>query len=134
VTRAMRRTLFIVICFATLAAACWERHAESNDRRSSFVADGHIYRVELTGWRFPLVHDPLSLLLDRTRRATLTLELPRIEGVIDGAEIPVSADKLQFVGRVVVDNLEMQVDLYYDDGRPLSWNGEYRLVQTDVSR
>lgn len=130
----MRRTLFIVICFAALAAACWERYAESNDGRARFVADGDIYRVELTGWRFPLVHDPLSLLLGRTRRATLTLELPRIEGVIDGREIPVGADKLRYVGRVVVTNRKMQVDLYYDDRRPLSWNDEYTLVPTDGTR
>jgi hypothetical protein len=76
----LRRTLFIVICLATLAGACWERHAESNDRRAYFVADGNIYRVELTGWRFPLVHDPLALLIGCTRRATLTLDLARLEG------------------------------------------------------
>ena len=133
-TPAQRRNLFIVICFATLAAAFWERHAERNDGRAYFVADGRIYRVELTGWRFPLVHDPLSLLLDRTRRATLTLELPRIEGVIDGSEIPVRADKLRFAGRVVVTNRKMQVDLYYDDRRPLSWNDEYTLVAADGTR
>ena len=133
-TPTMRRTLFTVICFATFAAACWERHADSNDGRAYFVADGHIYRVELTGWRFPLVHDPLSLLLDRTRRATLTMELPRIEGVIDGREIPVGPDKLRYVGRVVVTNRKMQVDLYFGDRRPLSWNDEYTLVPTDGTK
>jgi hypothetical protein len=130
----MRRTLFIVICLATLAAACWERHAERNDGRAYYVADGHTYRVELTGWRFPLVHDPLSLLLGRTRRATLTMNLPRIEGVIDGGEILVGPDKLRYVGQVVVTNRKMQVDLYYDDRRPLSWNDEYTLVPTDGTR
>ena len=127
----MSRTLFIVIGCATLAGACWERHAESNDRRAYFVADGQSYRVELTGWRFPLVHDPLSLLVERTRRATLTLELPRIEGAIDGSEIPVSPDKLRYVGRVVVTNRKMQVDLYYNDRHPLPWNDEYTLVARD---
>jgi hypothetical protein len=134
VTPKMRRTLIAIICLATLAAACWERHAERNDGRAYFVADGHIYRVELTGWRFPLVHDPLSLLLERTRRATLTLELPRVEGLIDGREIPVSPDKLRYVGRVVVTNRKMQVDLYYEDRRPLSWNDEYTLVPRDGNR
>jgi hypothetical protein len=133
-TPTMRRTLFIVIGSATLAAACWERHAERNDGRAFFVADGHIYRVELTGWRFPLVHDPLSLLLESTRRATLTVELPRIEGVIDGGEIPVGADKLRYVGRVVITNRKMQVDLYYDDRRPLSWNDDYTLVPSVGTR
>ena len=129
----MRRILFIGICLAALVAACWERHAERNDGRAYFVPQGHIYRVELTGWRFPLVHDPLSLLLDRTRRANLTMELPRIEGVIDGSEISVGEGTLRWVGRVVVTNRRMQVDLYQSDGRPLSWNDEYTLVPADAT-
>jgi hypothetical protein len=134
VTPTMRRTLFTAICFATLAAACWERYADRNDGRAYFVADGDIYRVELTGWRFPLVHDPLSLLVESTRRATLTMDLPRIEGVIDGGEIPVGPDKLRYDGRVVITNRKMQVDLYYNDRRPLSWNDEYRLAPTEGTR
>jgi len=97
VTPTMKRTFFTVICVATLAVACWERHAESNEQRGYFVSDGHTYRVELTGWRFPLVHDPLSFLLEHTRKATLTMELPRLEDVVDGSEIPVSPDKLRHV-------------------------------------
>ena len=128
---AMRRRLLVGIFVAGLAAACWERHAERNDDRAYFTAGGNVYRVELKGWRFPLVHDPLSLLLERTRRETLTMELPRIEGVIDGSEIPVSPDKLRYVGRVVITKRKMKVGLYYTDRRPLPWNDEYTLVQTD---
>ena len=130
----MRRTLLIAIFVAALAAACWERYASRNDQRAYFAADGNVYRVELTGWRFPLVHDPISLLVERTRRATLTLNLPRIDGVIDGTEIPVDPDKLRYVGRVVIANRKMQVDLSFDDGRPLPWNDEYTLVQRDLER
>ena len=133
-THRTRRTLFILIGVAALAAVFWQRHAETNDGRAYFVADAGVYRVELTGWRFPLVHDPLSLLLDRTRRDTLTLELPRLEGVIDGKEIAVDADKLRYRGRVVITNRRMEVDLYYDDQRPLPWNDEYTLVPRDGSR
>ena len=126
----MRRPLFLGIFLATLAAACWERHAERNDDRAYFTRNGDVYRVELKGWRFPLVHDPLSLLVERTREATLTMELPRIEGVIDGNEIPVAPDKLGYVGRVVISKRKMNVDLYYqNDRRPLSWNDDYTLVQ-----
>ena len=133
-TTAMRRSLYIVIGVGILAAVCWERYAERNDGRAYVVADGHIYRVELTGWRFPLMHDPVSLLLGRTRTATLTMELPRIEGVIDGGEILVGPDKRRYAGRVVVTNRKMQVDLYYDDRHALSWNDEYTLVPTDGTR
>lgn len=122
------RRLFIVIAVAALAGACWERYAERNDERAYFTRDGTVYRVEMTGRRFPLVHDPLSLLLERTRESTFTLELPRIEGAIEGTEI-----HHHYRGRVVFTNGKMQVDLYEDDEgsrRPLSWNDEYTLLPT----
>ena len=90
--------------------------------------------MQLTGWRFPLVHDPLSLLLNRTRKATLTMGLPRIEGVIDGGEIRVGEGTLRYGGRVVVTNRTMQIDLYGNDRGPLSWNDEYTLVPTGDAR
>lgn len=131
-TPTLRRSLFVALCVALFAGACWDRHAESNDERAYFVRDGNKYRVTMTGWRFPLVHDPISLLLERTHEETFTLDLPRIEGVIEGTEIAVSPDKLRYVGRVVIADGKMNVDLYYDDDerprRPLPWNDEYTLV------
>lgn len=129
-----RRLLFIAIGFLILAAACWERIAERNHERAYFARDGHVYRVEMKGLRFPLVHDPVSLLLARTRETTFTLELPRIDGVIDGTEIQRSGD-YRYLGRVVITRGKMEVDLYYpDEGtrRPLSWNDEYTLVPKDT--
>lgn len=129
-----RRLVLIAIGFATLAAACWERHAESNEERAHFVRDGHVYRVEIKGRRFPLVHDPVSLLLSRTYEATFTLELPRIDGVIEGTEIQRSGD-YRYLGRVVITKGKMDVDLYYpDEGtrRPVSWNDEYTLVPKET--
>jgi hypothetical protein len=128
----MRRSLFIALFVATFAAVCWERHAERNDERAYFARDGHIYRVEMKGQRFPLVHDPVSLLLGRTYEETFTMELPRIEGDIEGTEIGPSRGSRPYAGRVVITKSKMKVDLYYIDGgtrRPLSWNDEYRLVQ-----
>jgi hypothetical protein len=130
-----RRALFTAIAFATLAAVCWQRRAERNDERAYFARDGHIYRVEMKGRRFPLVHDPVSFLVSRTYEATLTMELPRIEGVIEGTEIPVASGKLPYVGRVVITKQKMKVDLYYDSSEPprnpLPWNDEYTLVPRD---
>jgi hypothetical protein len=128
----LKRLFLVAICFATLAAACWGRYAESNDEHAYLAGDGQIYRVEMKGWRFPLVHDPVSLLLGRTRETTVTMELPRIEGVIDGSEIPVGRDKIRYLGQVVISNRKMKVALYYKDGRPLLWNDEYTLVQRET--
>lgn len=128
-----KRRTFIAICFATLAAIFWQRHAESNEEHAYFAKDGHTYRVEIKGWRFPLVHDPLSLLLNRTSEETFTMELPRIEGAIEATEIPVSPEKRRYTGTVVISKGKMKLDLYYDDAsegtrRPLTWNDEYTLV------
>jgi hypothetical protein len=122
----MTRMLFVGAGVVILAAACWTRYAERNHERAYVTRDGQIYRVELKGRRFPLVHDPLSLVVASTYEETFTLELPRIEGVIEGAEI-----HHRYLGRVVISNGRMTVDLYQpDEGarRPLSWNDEYVLM------
>ena len=121
------------LCCATLAWAFWERHAETNEDRAHVAKDGSGYHVEMKGWRFPLVHDPLSLLVERTYEDTLTLDLPRIDGVIEGNEIPVRPGTLRYVGRVVVDGGTMKVDLYYEDvdegsRHALPWNDGSTLV------
>lgn len=82
-----------------------------------------------------MAHDPISAILGRTYEETLTIEIPRIEGEIDGSEIPVSPDKLPYVGRVVIMKDKMKVELYYDDPSdtrvPLPWNDEYTLAPKD---
>ena len=132
----MKRILVIAICLAVLALACRERYAQTNDDRAYFVRDGDAYRVVMRGRRLPLVHDPVSLLLIRTYDETFTMQLPRIDGLIQASEIPVPGE-VRYVGRVVIDRGTMTVDLYYDDvdegtRRPLRWNDEYTLVERDT--
>ncbi len=134
-SRTIRRALLIALCGAMVAAACWHRYASTNDDRAYVTRDGQLYRVTLTGWRFPLVHDPLSILVERTRQETLTLELPRIDGVIQGTEIPVEEGRLRYVGQVRIADGKMTVELFYADSdgrRPTPWNDEYTLVHRDT--
>ncbi len=129
-----RRPLIIILGVAALAGACLERFVERNHGRAYYTKEGQVYRVEMKGLRFPLIHDPLSLLLERTREETFTLELPRIDGVIEGSEIPRGSAAYRYFGRVVITSGKMQVDLYYpDEGvrRPSSWNDEYTLLPKD---
>ena len=131
-----RRRVFVAIALATLAAACWERLAQRNYDRATCARQGDVYQIEMRGLRFPLVHDPLSLVLARTREDRFTLELPRIEGVIDGKEI-VRSGSYRYLGSVVITNGRMKVDLYFpdEDGRrALSWNDEYTLVPKESNR
>jgi hypothetical protein len=90
----------------------------------------------MTGWRLPMAHDPFSLVLNRTRPAHFTLTLPRIEGVVEGADVRGSGGQ-RYAGRVVITQLKMEVELYDVDGgerHALPWNGEYTLVYKDASR
>jgi len=110
--------------------------ATGNDEHAYVVKKGPGYVVEMKGRRRLMAHDPISAILGRTYEETLTMELSRLEGVIDGAEIPVGPDHIRYVGRVVIESGRMKVDLYYGNRRDdpeaaLSWNGEYRLVQRD---
>ena len=93
------------------------------------------YLVQMRGKRRYHAHDPISGINPGTYEDGLVLELPRIEGVVEGSEIPVDPGRLSYGGRVVITNGKMKVDLYYViDGPkdPLSWNGEYTLVQKNI--
>jgi hypothetical protein len=104
-----------------------------NYERAYFTKNGASYFVEMKGTRRLMVHDPFSALRGQTYEETLMLELPRIDGVIIGSEIPVPPDKLRYAGQIVITKNKMKVDLYYDDGSkaPLPWNGKYTLVQKE---
>ena len=130
VTPTMRRIFLTAICLAALASAC---SRTGNYESAYYVRHGATYFVEMKGRRRLLAHDPLSALRGRTYEETLTLELPRIEGAIDGAEIPAAPGYLGYTGRVVITKAKMKVELYYDDDskHPLPWNGEYTLVLKD---
>jgi hypothetical protein len=79
-----------------------------------------------------MAHDPFSAIRGRTYEETLTIQVPRIEGVIEGSEIPVPPGKLRYAGRIEIKNSKMRVDLQYDRTKvPLPWNGEYTLVEKD---
>jgi hypothetical protein len=125
----------MVICLATLVSAC---SAVSNDEVAHFTMRGSGYLVEMKGRRRLMTHDPISAVRGRTYEETLTIELPRIEGVIEGTEIQVKQGDLRYVGRVIITNATMKVDLYYDDRDehsqvPLLWNGDYTLVRRDAT-
>ena len=133
--RTRRHVSFIVIWFATLVSAC---SAVGNDERAYFAKHGSSYLVELKGRRRLMAHDPVSAVRGRTYEENLTIELPRIEGAIEGSEIPVRPGYLRYTGRVVITKDKMKVDLYYDNRDdntkvPLTWNGEYTLVKRNTT-
>jgi hypothetical protein len=130
-----KRIFLIAALLVPLLSGC---SRVGNYERAYFDKHGARYLVEMKGTRRLMAHDPFSAIRGRTYEETLTIDLPRIEGVIEGSEIPVMPGKLRYAGRVVITKGEMEVDLYYDDREdntkvPLLWNGEYTLVQRDTS-
>ena len=126
----IRHRLVAVAYLLLLMPAC---ASTGNYERAYFTKAGPNYWVEMKGTRRLMAHDPFSALRGGTYEETLTLELPRIEGVIKGSEIPVPPDKLRYTGEIVITKNKMKVDLYYDERsvntkRPLPWNDEYTLV------
>ena len=124
------KRVFLAACVLILMAAC---SRTGNYERAYFDKKGASYLVEMKGTRRLMAHDPVSAIRGRTYEETLTITIPRIEGVIEGTEIPVMPGKLRYGGRIVITKSKMKVDLYYDDREdntqvPLPWNGEYTLV------
>ena len=128
----MKQVSFVAaICLTTLVSACT---GAGNDEHAYFTARGSTYMVELKARRRLMAHDPVSAIRGRTYEETLTLELPRIEGVVEGPDIPVRPGSLRYAGRIVIAGRKMNVELYYDNRDegskvPLPWNGEYTLMQ-----
>ena len=127
----MKRSLLAMCLFLMLMLAC---SRVGNYETAYFEQQGSAYLVELKGTRRLMAHDPISAIRGRTYEETLTMQLPRIEGVIKGAEIPVSPGKLRYTGQIAITKGKMKIELYYDDPgsstrRALPWNGDYTLVQ-----
>lgn len=130
----MRHVFPAAVCVLALMPAC---STAGNYERAYFEKHGAGYLVEMKGTRRLLAHDPVSAAKGETYEETFTIEIPRIEGVIEGSEIPVMPGKLRYAGRIVITKSKMKVDLYYDDHDdntrvPLLWNGEYTLVPRDT--
>ena len=87
-----------VALFALLAGCA----RTGNHERANFTKAGSKYLIELKGDRRRMAHDPLSAIFNGTYEETLTLELPRIEGVIQGSEIPAPAAKLRYIGTISI--------------------------------
>lgn len=130
----LKRTLKIVLPVVLVLAVGYSctRDKTRNDEIASVTRAGEMYRIELKGIRYLMVHDPIALLMRRTYEETYVLTVPRIEGVVAGGEIPVKRGHYKLLGGIAFAGGRMTVDLYYDNyddkiRDPLSWNGEYSL-------
>jgi hypothetical protein len=103
-----------------------------NNKTATIEKVENLYVVTLTGKRILMSHDLISLLKRKTYLDTFKVSVPRVEGVINGQEIPTEEGHYKMLGTIVFDGDEMKIDLYYDNyddsiQYPLSWNGEYKI-------
>ena len=128
--RALKIAAVVAVVLA-LAYAC-ARDKTSNDEIATVARDGESYRITMTGTRYLMVHDPISALQRPTYRATRVLDVPRLTGTVEGAEIPVPPGHYKLLGQIAFDGGRMTVALSRDNTDdnirdPLSWNGTYTL-------
>jgi hypothetical protein len=115
--------LVLVIYFNT--------HGPSNDDTATIEDVGDGYQITLTGQRLYMVHDPISFLMSETYPDSVTIHVPRANGLINGQELQ-QAQGHETLGTLKIDNEKINVDLYYENSddktkEPFSWNGDYRL-------
>jgi hypothetical protein len=72
-----------------------------NYEQAYFSKHGSVYLVELKGKRYLLAHDPVSAILGKTSEETFEIEIPRIDGTIDGSEIRVERGCYKYSGSIV---------------------------------
>lgn len=134
----IKRTLKIALPLLLVLAGAYNcMHDKTrNYETATITRDGELYRIELTGTRYLMVHNPFALLMMPTHEATYVLSVPRIEGAVTGGEIPVERGYYKLLGGIAFEGDRMTVDLYYDNyddkiRDPLSWNGDYTIKPTE---
>lgn len=86
-----------------------------NHEGATVTKDGSLYKIEFTGVRYLMVHDPISALIGKTYEATYSIKVPRITGVVEGSEIPVKRGYYKYLGTISINGNKIIVDLYADN-------------------
>ena len=119
-----RSRLSAIAGLACVVAATTSCAGARNYEQAYFSALRSGYLIELQGKRHRLAHDPISLVVGNSYDETHELVLPRLDGTIEGREIP----HFRYSGRIVISDGKMNVALTHGDGgEHSSWNGAYVL-------
>ena len=82
-----------------------------------------------------LVHNPKDLRKNNTYEDSISIQIPSLnDGTIKGNDIPIKDGQYNYQGYIMIDKDLLKVNLLIDDTdskqlRPLSWNGEYKLIR-----
>ena len=119
---------FLSILFASCSGS------ENFQEAYGYQQDGKSF-IKIKGKRKLMGHDLGSVLTNETYEDSVILQVPSLQdGTIKGEEIPVRKGYYKYLGQIVIDGKEVQVDLSYDNTddkkiEPTSWNGKYVLVR-----
>jgi hypothetical protein len=120
------------LAFSLLVTSC----SESKNYKTAYGVekDGKAF-IKLKGKRQLAVHDPSSVVTNKTYEDSLLIEVPSLQnGKINGKDIPVRQGYYKYRGEITIHDSKVQVNLSYDNTddkktEPTSWNGEYVLVR-----
>jgi hypothetical protein len=90
--------------------------------------------VKLRGRRKLMVHDPVSLFLNKTYEDSFSFSISQLtDCTIEGKDIPVEEGYYRYKGQITIAKNRLHVDLLIDntDEKFLdtnSWNGDYDLI------
>jgi len=125
----------IMVFIAMLFSGCG-LFSLGNKKVATFWKEGDRYIVEITCRYLHPDSFKFSPLFIRKEASeyTIQFDLPRIEGEIDGSEIPRKPGYYAIVGKIIIHGDAMQVKLYYDNSDDkkldaLSENGKYTLIE-----
>ena len=105
-----------------------------NSQHAEVEKDNGRLVVKLRGRRKLMVHDPVSLLLNKTYEDSFSFFIPQLtDCIIEGKDIPVEDGYYKYKGRITITKNKLHEDLLIDDTdekvlRRDSWNGDYNLI------
>jgi hypothetical protein len=139
--KSLKRFLIVVGIFMSLPVLLvvgWIVYVQAKTgpyKNATAVKAGEYYEIELKRTELLMVHDPFSLILAETYDETFILKSPRINGTVDGTEIPRRNEGyFRYHGKIEFkEPNKMIVDLYYENTDkntkdPTGWSSEYELT------
>jgi hypothetical protein len=108
----------------------------TNYKTAFIAAEKDHYVLTVKGERLYMVHDIVSMFLEKTYEDSANYVIPRRQGIIKGEELPTEPGYYKSVGTITIQNNQLEINLSaanYDDKKldPDSWNGKYNLVWRD---
>ncbi|MBC7400286.1 MAG: hypothetical protein H7289_10095 [Mucilaginibacter sp.] len=127
---------WIVVLGISLLISTYSCNGAKNNKEAYIVIKGNKSFIKLKGKRNYMVHDPISLVFNKTYEDSTLISLPRVQnGIIKGNEIITEKGYYKYTedSFISIDHQKLKIYLQYNDTDDKKveqdgWNGEYNLV------